>query len=146
MINYRLVQDKSSNPKKSGKWYAKAVVTETIELDDLSTRIQANCTAKKSDVQAVLSELIEVMATELQNGRRVKLNGFGAFKVGLTSRGAESKDKFEVQKHIKGLHIIFQPHTKKTPEGKRTKVFLDGARMKQYQEFNTADQQEGGEG
>ena len=62
MINYRLVQDKSSNPRKSGKWYAKAVIGQTVTTDQIADRIQKNCSMKKSDVVAVLSELAALTA------------------------------------------------------------------------------------
>ena len=109
MINYRLVQDKSSNPRKSGKWYAKAVIGQTVTTDQIADRIQKNCSMKKSDVVAVLSELAEVIADIVKESQRAQLDGIGCFKAGLSSRGAESEDKFEVQKHIKNLHLIYQP-------------------------------------
>jgi hypothetical protein len=36
-------------------------MTQTTDLSALAERIQRNCTAKKSDVLAVLTELVEVM-------------------------------------------------------------------------------------
>ena len=123
MINYRLVQDHSSNPRKSGKWYAKAVIGQTVSTDEIADRIQKNCSMKKSDVVAVLSELAEVIADIVKESQRAQLDGIGCFKAGLSSRGAESEDKFEVQKHIKNLHLIYQPVTRKLSTGKREKVF-----------------------
>ena len=117
MINYRLVQDKSSNPRKSGKWYAKAVIGQTVTTDQIADRIQKNCSMKKSDVVAVLSELAEVIADIVKESQRAQLDGIGCFKAGLSSRGAESEDKFEVQKHIKNLHLIYQPVTRKLSTG-----------------------------
>ena len=128
MINYRLVQDHSSNPRKSGKWYAKAVIGQTVSTDEIADRIQKNCSMKKSDVVAVLSELAEVIADIVKESQRAQLDGIGCFKAGLSSRGAESEDKFEVQKHIKNLHLIYQPVTRKLSTGKREKVFLSGAK------------------
>ena len=118
MINYRLVQDKSSNPRKSGKWYAKAVIGQTVSTDEIADRIQKNCSMKKSDVVAVLSELAEVIADIVKESQRAQLDGIGCFKAGLSSRGAESEDKFEVQKHIKNLHLIYQPVTRKLSTGR----------------------------
>jgi predicted histone-like DNA-binding protein len=145
MINYRLVQDKSSNPRKSGKWYAKAVIGQTVSTDEIADRIQKNCSMKKSDVVAVLSELAEVIADIVKESQRAQLDGIGCFKAGLSSRGAESEDKFEVQKHIKNLHLIYQPVTRKLSTGKREKVFLSGAKVQRYKEFS-AEAEGGGEG
>jgi len=84
MINYRLVQDKSSNPRKSGKWYAKAVIGQTVTTDQIADRIQKNCSMKKSDVVAVLSELAEVIADIVKESQRAQLDGIGCFKAGLS--------------------------------------------------------------
>ena len=135
MISYRLVQNKSSNPKMTGKWYAKVVTGQTVTTEKIAERIQASCSMKKSDVVAVLSELAEVIADIVKESQRAQLDGIGCFKAGLSSRGAESEDKFEVQKHIKNLHLIYQPVTRKLSTGKREKVFLSGARVQRYKEY-----------
>ena len=49
-----------------------------------------------------------------------------------------------MQKHIKNLHLIYQPVTRKLASGKREKVFLSGAKVQRYKEFSEAT--EGGEG
>ena len=55
------------------------------------------------------------------------------------------QDKFEVQKHIKGLHPIYQPEKTKQASGKYEKKFLSGARLQRYKEFNSGTEG-GGEG
>jgi predicted histone-like DNA-binding protein len=119
----------------TGKWYAKVVTGQTVTTEKIAERIQASCSMKKSDVVAVLSELAEVIADVVKEGQRAQLDGIGCFKAGLSSRGAESEDKFEVQKHIRGLHLIYQPISRKLSTGKREKVFLSGARVQRYKEF-----------
>ena len=136
MINYRLVQDHSSNPRKSGKWYAKAVIGQTVSTDVIAI----------SDVKAVLEALKDVIADIVKESQRARLDGIGCFKAGLSSRGAETEDKFEVQKHIKGLHLIYQPEKTKQASGKYEKKFLSGARLQRYKEFNNAEESGGGEG
>ena len=41
--------------------------------------LQRNCTVKKADILAVLDELVETMRDQLQDSKRVKLDGFGSF-------------------------------------------------------------------
>ena len=50
-----------------------------------------------------------------------------------------------MQKHIKNLHLIYQPVTRKLSTGKREKVFLSGAKVQRYKEFS-AEAEGGGEG
>ena len=86
-VFYRLHQDQSTGTKRSGKWYARAVPTAVISTRQLAEIVQRNCTVKKSDVMAVIEELVEVMKDQMQDSKRVKLDGFGSFKIGIESKG-----------------------------------------------------------
>lgn len=130
-IKYKLYQDKRKNSLHPGAWYAKAVSFGTVDLDTLSQEIQDNTSAKRADVYAVLTELVNVMGNHLRNGDRVVLNGFGAFKVGLKSLGADTPEKFSPAQHIVGARVNFQPETHWSATDKtRRKVFLQGLEVR----------------
>ena len=134
-VKYQL---KKVNGEKSiikGKWLARAKMIETIDLDDIAERIQRNCTCKMSDVKAVLAELIETMRDELQASHRVKLNGFGSFRIGLKTTAADSPKTFKVSTNVKGLHVLFQPEVKTSADGTRTKTFLTGTKVVEYDPY-----------
>jgi predicted histone-like DNA-binding protein len=111
-VLYKLYQDNRKNSKNVGKWYARAVHNGTVDLMALATIMQRNCTVKRSDILAVLTELVEVMQDQLQSSMRVKLDGFGSFKIGLKTTPADSVDKFLSNKNVAGLRINFQPEVK----------------------------------
>ena len=92
---------------------------------------QRNCTLKKADIVAVISELIETMADQLQDSKRVKLNGFGSFKIGIRGEGADSAADFSTSKNIKGLHVLFQPEVKTDGSGLRQKTFITGCSVQE---------------
>ena len=125
-VFFRHYQNNNPNSKQVGKWYERAVITETVNTDAIAEKIQRNCTVKKSDVKAVITELVEVMQDELQASKRVKLDGFGSFKISIKSAPADSLDTFSVKEHIKGLKVLFQPETKVDADNKRVKTFLSG--------------------
>lgn len=117
-------------PKCYQKWYAHPVVTETVGLDYIAERIQRNCTAKKSDAKVVLTEMVEVIADCLKNSQRVKIDGFGAFKLGISSKGADSVEAFSAVENISSVRIIFQPEISiDAATRKRTKKMLEGLRL-----------------
>ena len=60
-VLFRLHQDQSHGTARSGKWYARAVPIGVINTRGLAEIIQRNCTVKRSDVMAVIEELVEVM-------------------------------------------------------------------------------------
>ena len=132
-VLYRLSQNKMSTSKAKGKWFAQAVMTGTIDTDALAEIMQRNCTVKKADILAVISELIETMQNELQNSKRVKLNGLGAFKLGIENEpgGAATAAEFSASKNIKGLHVLFQPEVKTDTTGQRRKTFITGCTVQE---------------
>ena len=130
-VFYRLHQDQSTGTKRSGKWYARAVPTAVINTRQLAEIVQRNCTVKRSDVMAVIEELVEVMKDQMQDSKRVKLDGFGSFKIGIESKGAATAAKFTVAEHVKGLHVVFMPERTKDTAGNRSKQFLQGAKVEE---------------
>lgn len=60
-VFYKLYQDNRSNAKNKGHWFARTVMTSTTTIDDLADIMQNNCTLKRADILAVISELVEVM-------------------------------------------------------------------------------------
>jgi predicted histone-like DNA-binding protein len=117
-------------------------MTNDVTLEKLASIIQRNCSMKKSDVLAVLTELVEVMQDELQASHRVKIDGFGSFKIGLRSKGAESPKLFSVSKHITGLRVNFQPEVKTSADKTRTKTFLTGCAVQEAGEYNVPEEEE----
>ena len=130
-VLYRLSQVTSPKAKGYGKWYPRAVITQTVDTEMLATIMQRNCTLKKADIVAVISELIETMADQLQDSKRVKLNGFGSFKIGIRGEGADSAADFSTSKNIKGLHVLFQPEVKTDGSGLRQKTFITGCSVQE---------------
>ena len=110
-VKYRLYRNNISNTGTHRKWYARAVVSRTVGIDEIAARIQDGCTVKRSDVLAVLCELSEAVRDELLAGNRIVLPGLGSFKVGLASAPADTPDEWTPARHLRGAHIVFRPET-----------------------------------
>lgn len=128
---YKIVRD---NRKNSGNlYYGRAVQLQMVDTNALAEIIQRNCTVKKSDVLAVINELIEVMTDKLQNSCTVKLDGFGTFKIGLKTVGADKAENFSITRNVKGLRVNFISTGKKDQAtNKVTRTFLGGATLMKY--------------
>ena len=126
-IFYKLSQDKRLISPTKGMWFARSVATNVIDTNGLAEIMQRNCTVKKSDILAVLAELVETMTDQLQQSARVKLNGFGSFKIGIKGIGSSTVKEYSVAKNVKGLRVNFQPERSTDSNGARSKKFLDGA-------------------
>lgn len=144
---YRKYQNNNSRSNQYKKWYGKSVMLGTVETRQIAEIIQANCTVKKSDVLAVLDELVEVMKQKLQESYRVKLNGFGSFKLGLKTSPADTAKEFTPSANVKDVHVNFQPELTIDQTGKRSKVFVTGCKVAEASEYSTettTEEEEGG--
>ena len=128
-VFYRLMQNNNSESTGYKKWYGRAVSIGTVTTDDLADTIEANCTVKRADILAVLSELVVTMKAELQNSKRVKLDRFGSFKLGISTTGSADARDFGVKQNVKGVHVLFQPELRIDTTGRRARTFLDGCKV-----------------
>ncbi len=128
-VHYRLYQNKNKKSAYFNKWYGRAVVLDTVTTDQLADTIEANCTVKRADILAVISELVVTMKKELQDSKRVVLDRFGAFKLGVSSSPSDTVRDFTVGQNIKDIHIVFQPELRVGKDGRRVKAFLDGCKV-----------------
>ena len=136
-LNYKIYMNKNKkNLKTYNKFYARVIHTSTVDTDEMAAIIERNCSVKKSDVLAVLTEMSEVMNDQLQDSKCVKLNGIGTFKLAISCIGAESIKEFNPTKNIKKVRVSFTPITKvDRATNKRIKNFTAGAKMKEYGQY-----------
>ena len=100
-VFYKLYQDNRKDSKFKGQWYARAVHTGTVNIDDLADEMQANCTVKRADIVAVLSELVLTL------------------------------DEFTTNGNVKNVHVLFQPETKIEKNKTRVKALLNGCKVRE---------------
>ena len=144
-VLYRLHQHQSHGTTRSGKWYARMVPVGMIDTRGLAEIIQRNCTVKKADVMAVIEATVEVMKDQMQDSKRVKLDGFGSFKIGINCRGARSAKAFTVNDNIEGLHVVFTPERTHDQAGNKVKQFLQGVKVEELPENKISKDQESGD-
>lgn len=140
-VKYKKVQSNMRGNSSFGKWYGKAVVSDVVDVDLLSSNIGNRCTVTKPDIVAVISALVDEMKAQLQMGNRVVLDGFGSFKVGMSTKPAETAKEFTAN-NVKRLRVIFLPTTNQTSEGKRNIAILEGCRVEEMASY----QSPGGDG
>lgn len=135
-VKYKKVQSNMKGNSSFGKWYGKAVVSDVVDVDLLSSNIGNRCTVTKPDIVAVISALVDEMKAQLQMGNRVVLDGFGSFKVGMSTKPAETAKEFTAN-NVKRLRVIFLPTTNQTSEGKRNIAILEGCRVEEMASYQS---------
>ena len=132
-VKYRKVVNNRKNSKTKGKVYGRAVVDGVIDTKEIARKINKRCTLTEPDIIAVINALETEIGYGLSDGKRVVLDGFGSFKVGLTTTPADSAKKF-TSANIKGMHGIFLPATE-MEQGKRVKNMLKGVKAEEMTEY-----------
>ena len=132
-VKYRKVVNNRKNSKTTGKVYGRAVVDGVIDTKEIAGKISKRCTLTEPDIIAVINALETEIGYGLADGKRVVLDGFGSFKVGLTTTPADSAKKF-TSANIKGMHVIFLPATE-MEQGKRVKNMLRNVKAEEMTEY-----------
>lgn len=110
-MKYQLVRENHSTLKNFGRYRAKAVHHNTIEPEQLCQEIEANCSAKASDVKLVLAELSDTLLRHLKQGDRVRLEELGLLKLEIESDTVDTEEQFNARKHIRGVRLHFLPES-----------------------------------
>ena len=104
--------------KKFGVWYPAAVVMgQPVPVKKIAKRLSQMCTVTYADVMAVLGELPGVMADYMAQGKSVRLDGLGTFRLTLDSKGVTDEAEFDFQKQMRAVRVQFVPQR----EGAMTK-------------------------
>lgn len=144
-VKYRKVKNTRTGSSTQGKIYGRAVVNDVIHTKKLAEKIGNRCTVTEPDILAVINALETEIADNLAQGNRVVLDGFGSFKVGLSTSPADTAKKFTAN-NIKGMHVVFAPAIE-VENGKRFKSMLRGVKaeeMTEYNGINDGNEEDGG--
>jgi len=142
MLFYRKYKNNNSHSKGYGKWYARAIVTETIGIEAIATKMQDNCTVKRADILAVLSELGPTLKDLLQESKRVHIPYLGYLKLGISTIGEADTDQFTSRQNVKSVHVLFQAE-KRTTNGIRLNTLTDGVVVSEVPDRETGKKSDG---
>ena len=111
-IIYEVYQNQNEHSAAYGKYYARVKYLESMNTRKLSNHIAEHGSIYTPDVvYGVMEKFRSCLLEMLLESKRVKIEGLGTFyaTIECSKGGAVSKDKFNVQKNIEGLHIRFLP-------------------------------------
>ena len=111
-IIYEVYQNQNEHNAAFGKWYAQIKNLETLNTRKLAQHISEHGSIYTPDVvYGVMEKFRSCLLEMLLNSKKVKIEGLGTFYTTLECQkgGALTKDKFNILKDVKGLHIRFLP-------------------------------------
>ena len=107
MVRYILKQIKIASSRAYGKWFAKNVVEETIDLDGLAEHMSNhNSPYSKGVIKGLLTDMIGCIKALLLEGKNVKIDDLAIFSLGIKNKlAANSEDEFTVSKNVEGVKL-----------------------------------------
>ncbi len=107
MVRYILKQIKITGNKCFGKWFAKNVVEETIDLDGLAEHMSHHHSPySKGVIKGLLTDMIGCIKELLLEGKNVKIDDLAIFSLGIKNKEmAVKEDDFTVSKNIGGVKL-----------------------------------------
>ena len=128
-ILYEVKRNQNSYSQAYGKWYAQIKSLETLNTRKLANHISEHGSIYTPDVvYGVLEKFRSCLVEMLLESKKVKIEGLGTFYCTLENQknGAQKKEDFNVNKHLKALHIRFLPE-QTTEENISSREFLKKA-------------------
>ena len=107
MVRYILHQIKIRSHKFFGKWYAKNVVEETYDLNDLAAHMSSHHSPySRGVIRGVLTDMIVCIKELLLEGKNVKIDDLAIFSLGIKNKVmADTESDFTVSKNIEGVKL-----------------------------------------
>ena len=104
----RKIQKKNPQDLTQSKWYLTQEKSGNVGIKDIAKEIEGRSALSLGDVQSVLSNLVEVLPIFLKLGQSVNLEGFGSFRISVSSEGTATPEELN-SRHIKGVKLLFLP-------------------------------------
>ena len=91
------------------KAYAIAQYTDVMNIEKFARHIASHGSVySRADIAAILYLTVDCMREQLLEGKKIRLGDLGDFSLILTSKGADSADKFSAQ-NITGVNVVWEP-------------------------------------
>ena len=87
--------------------YAIAQYADVMNIEKFAKHISTHgCVYSRADISAILYMAVDCMREQLLEGKKIRLGDLGDFSVSLSSKGAESADKFSAQ-NITAVNVVW---------------------------------------
>ena len=108
-VFYRKYQNKNTQSKVYGKWFARAVtVGKTIDIDGVAKHMsEHNTPYSKGAIKGVLTDMVSCIRELMLEGKAVKLDNLAIFSAGIRTKklGAPTSAEFSTTKHIDSVYM-----------------------------------------
>lgn len=87
--------------------FAVAQYADVMNIEKFAKHISTHgCVYSRADISAILYMAVDCMREQLLEGKKIRLGDLGDFSISLSSKGAETAEKFSAQ-NITGVKVIW---------------------------------------
>ena len=106
MLHYKIYQNKSKGNKAYGKWFARAAVNQTIDLEQLAEHMaNHNTPYSKGAIYGVLTDMVACIRELVLEGNAVKIPDLAIFSIGIETRPVRTAEDFTPSKNIRSAYL-----------------------------------------
>ena len=89
--------------------FAVAQYADVMNIEKFAKHISTHgCVYSRADISAILYMAVDCMREQLLEGKKIRLGDLGDFSISLSSKGAETAEKFTAQ-NITGITVVWEP-------------------------------------
>lgn len=93
------------------KYYAQLLSSGVTDIDRIAELMSDGSTVRKNDIYAVLIGMVDIIGKELAQGKIVKIDRLGTFRLSARSEGSTTAKQVKRQ-NIKQTVILYKPGKK----------------------------------
>ncbi|MBQ8064239.1 MAG: HU family DNA-binding protein [Prevotella sp.] len=109
ILKVKPVQNTNSKSPSYRKWYMRAHMNSTIDINDLAIHIADDSKVERSQVASVNNAIARQIGELLCNGHPIRIPHLGLLKLSSSSEGTATVEEYNAGKHMKGVRLAIVP-------------------------------------
>jgi predicted histone-like DNA-binding protein len=109
------------NPTATPLWYANAISTGKVGIDELAEGISLASTMSRADIYGVIVALVDEIVTQLADGKIVVMGKLGTLRMTVNSEGVEAENKV-ASSQVKKINVRYRAGSDITSKVKTIKI------------------------
>jgi len=106
MLEYRVYQNKNKVTSTYGKFYARAAINQSVNIDGLAHHMsQHNTPFSKGVIKGMLTDMVACIHELVLNGTAVKIDDLAIFSVGIEAMPADTAEDWSIASHLRSYKL-----------------------------------------
>ncbi len=134
-VHIKLIKNNIKSSSSYGKYFAKTISQGEVTLHEIMKEACRNSHLSEGTVNAVVTELEDLLKEKLGNGQTVVLPGIGRFSLRVESIGVDEPKQFSIKRHITRIICGFLPAGRRIAGGHILYNFCEGVKAQWQKGF-----------